>query len=488
MPQVTFTDLAIRKITKPGRYGFGRGYFGLCIEASVLSDGRLSKTWGQRIYVKGMGKEGKAKAVDLGLGKYPMTSVADVRKWGETNAAFAAKGIDPRERLAGMPTFRVAALQWIEDMLEGRKREIASQILTDHCFPHIGDKRVDKVVYGDLDFVNSLWLIAQPTAIKLISYMSDVFDRCEMKGYIERSLINSVFRSQLPRNRHEIKHQPALEFGLLPEAIAAIDQRTRFDIATRACVKAIMLTGLRSHSVILAEWSEICWKEIHGESDWNGKGWEPVDWNEIEGSTKTVVWCVPGEHMKGRKPFVVPVSSGLLEILKEMRGVRGQGKRNPTYIFAGVLSGNCVSRGPLMDLLRSLGYPSDTEGRCPTLHGFRSTLSTWAEKHDVPRKYSEAALSHEPDISMGSTYMRWDHLESRARLMQAYADYAMGRLAPGWVWIEPEVEAKIEAERRRADEAERELAVVSAELAQLKNDSAEMMGMLRDIWSRMSVA
>ena len=79
-------------------------------------------------------------------------------------------------------------------------------------------------------------------------------------------------------------------------------------------------------------------------------------------------------------------------------------------------------------LLQGLGYPSDTEGKKPTLHGFRSTARVWAKKRHVPRDIAEAALSHDTGNEVELSYMRWDLLEPRARLNQFYADYATGKL------------------------------------------------------------
>ena len=505
MPKIEFNDMAIRKITEPGRYGFGRGHLGLCIQADFLSDDSLSRTWEQRIRIKGKGKDGTAKPVDLGLGKYPLISVVNVKKEAEFNAALAAQGIDPREHFNSIPIFRTATEGWIEESSKDNSEDnskgwsdkhaqFVTRIMINHCFPHIGDARVDKIGYGDLGFIRPLCLTIPPTADKLISYMEKVFAKCEFEGYIERNPINDVFKSQVRQGGHETEHHPALPTNRVPDAMAAIDQRTRPDIATRSYLKGCLLNGVRPHSAFLAEWPEIRWKEIRSDDDWEPNGWDPVDWNALDGNTKTIVWRIPGEHMKKGKPFVVPVSTHFFEILKEMRDIRGQGKRNSKLIFAGQ-HGGTVSRTAVSKLLQSLGYPSDTEGRKPTLHGCRSTFRTWAERRNVPRIVSEAALSHDTGSKVEVTYMRWDLLEKRVRLMQAYADYAMGKLPQGWVWIEPEAEAQIEAQKRRAEEAEeraakaeRELAMVRAELAEIKSDFAEMKVMLRDIKSLIPAA
>ena len=471
----------------PGRYAFGKNNYGIFMNVRILSDGSLSKTWGQNIRIKGKGKDGGALRRELGLGRYPLVGVASVKAIGRKNARLANECIDPREHDKSIPVFRTVAEECVE---EDRERGITNvgqytQILTDYCFPHVGDMRVDKIRYRDLAFLSSLRLAMPPTARELIRYMKKVFNKCLIMEYIIQNPIDQAFLAELPRDTHRPKHYPALPIKLVPEVMAAIDQPRKTDIATRSCLKAIILNGVRPHSAILAEWREILWKDIHDDSDWDPNGWDPVDWDNLDGSTRTIVWRIPGEHMKKGEPFYIPVSRQFLEILKEMRTVRGQGKRNPNLIFAGLGSGPVAKNG-LKRLLRSLGYPSDTEGKPPTRHGFRSTFRTWAEKRNVPREVAEAALAHDIGSKVEIAYMRWDLLEPRAWLNQAYADYATGRLDPGWIWIEPGVASQIEAEKRRADaaerradEAEKELALVRTELADLRDDFRDIKDMLK---------
>ena len=91
----------------------------------------------------------------------------------------------------------------------------------------------------------------------------------------------------------------------------------------------------------------------------------------------------------------------------------------------------------------------------PTLHGLRATLRTWAKKRGVPDLVAEAVLAHESSDSYKGAYQRWNMLELRAQLMQAYGDHATGELVEGWEWIEPAAQAKLDAERRRTEKAER---------------------------------
>ena len=62
----------VRTINQPDRYGDGRGGHGLSLLAKPMANGRLSKTWSQRLLING-------KPVNIGLGgwtarnKYQLT-------------------------------------------------------------------------------------------------------------------------------------------------------------------------------------------------------------------------------------------------------------------------------------------------------------------------------------------------------------------------------------------------------------------------------
>ena len=431
------------------------------------------------------------------MGEYPRVSVADVKKEAESNEELAKQGVDPRAPISipTIPVFKTVALDIVDENSKPsdgnrKSRWCASttnrmiSLLDRHCFPSIGDMQVDQIGKRELSFLIDLHSKTPSATILLIPFLKEVFARCDFEDYIGVSPIDDSFMSQLPRNTRDTNHYPALLQNNVPAAMAEIDNKTN-DVALRALLKAIMLNGVRPHSAEDAEWDEIQWKEIRNDEDWLDEGWEPVDWDSVDGSTKTVIWRIPDEHMKKAKPFNVPVSRQFLEILKTMRAIRGQDKRDPKMIFASP-HGGTFARAALANLLRSLPFESDTPGRKPTPHGFRSTFRTWAEKRKVLDNVAEAALSHNTGSQLVITYMRWDLLEPRARLQQAYADYATGTLPAGWIWIEPEVQAQIDAERRRADEADRRADEADARadeaekrLARLEDEFAEIKDLLK---------
>ena len=506
--QISFIDRAIQtKAVKPGTYRFGPGHFGLYMQVDQLVSGKISQKWCQNISIKDVVTNGKPTPRELGLGKFPRVGVAAVYEMAEKNADLAANGTDPREQ-ANLPNFQAVALQLIEQnctLQEGDDKprwcaytkRVNMSIFKNHVFPSIGNKPIDQIEKADLYHLIDLNKKTPSAASTATTFIEDVFNYCmNNKKYASKVKVNPIdkpFRSQMKKSR-KTKHHPALAYMDLPAAIAAVRERTEHDIAIRTLLQTIMITGLRSHSAMDAEWSELQWKHIHTDDDWIDDGWEPVDWDNLDGSTKTVLWRIPENHMKMSNSFDVPVPPQLLDLFKEMRAIKGQGKRNPALIFPS-LKGKKVSKRSIGRLTKKLPFKSDTPGENPTLHGYRSTCRTWGERVNAPEKVTEAALAHNTGSALKLTYMRSEPMEPRVRFIKAYADYAYGKLPTGWKWIEPEVQAQIDAERKRREEAEsraqaadkravhaeQQLATVQTELTSVKSELTSVKGELADM-------
>ena len=79
----------VKTVRRPGRYGDGRGGYGLSLLVKPTSTGRMSKTWAQRLYING-------RAVNLGLGAYPLVTLKEARAKAFDNRRSLARGMDPR--------------------------------------------------------------------------------------------------------------------------------------------------------------------------------------------------------------------------------------------------------------------------------------------------------------------------------------------------------------------------------------------------------
>ena len=80
----------VKFVTRAGRYGDGRGGFGLSLLVKPTSDGKWSKTWSQRLRINGA-------ITTVGLGSFPVVTLAQARVKVLDNARRVAHGEDIRK-------------------------------------------------------------------------------------------------------------------------------------------------------------------------------------------------------------------------------------------------------------------------------------------------------------------------------------------------------------------------------------------------------
>ena len=77
----------VETVREPGRYGDGRGGHGLTLNVHRAENGRITRSWIQRIKING-------KYTHIGLGAYPLVSLAESRAQALENLLNVKKGID----------------------------------------------------------------------------------------------------------------------------------------------------------------------------------------------------------------------------------------------------------------------------------------------------------------------------------------------------------------------------------------------------------
>jgi integrase len=154
---------------------------------------------------------------------------------------------------------------------------------------------------------------------------------------------------------------------------------------------------------------------------------EGADWSEINLVLKA--WVIPAERMKMKKQHRVPLTDRHVEILEAMLPANGE---MPTsgLIFPGE-GGGKLNRAGRQKMLRKL---------CDkTLHGFRSSFSTWAHgqmrtvmdmetgEKSLKRRWDfdvvEACIAHVSGSASSRVYNGEDYLEGRRGIMAAWAAY-----------------------------------------------------------------
>ena len=91
----------VRTVNRPGRYGDGHGGHGLSLLVKPRAQGGWAKSWSQRLRING-------KPCNIGLGPFPIVTLAEAREAALENARAVYQGRDPRMR-STTPTFDKAA-------------------------------------------------------------------------------------------------------------------------------------------------------------------------------------------------------------------------------------------------------------------------------------------------------------------------------------------------------------------------------------------
>ena len=377
----------VNTVNVPGRYGDGRGGHGLSLLVKKASTGGFAKSWAQRIRLDG-------KAANVGLGAYPVVTLARARQRALANARIVSEGRDPRDRASRAPTFDQAVEEVIgihaENWKDGGKSAAQWRAsLRDYAGPKIGAKRVDRISTADvMEVLLPIWSTKRETARRVRQRIGAVMKWAVAQSYREDNPAGDAISAALPKNSVRRQHQKAL-----PHAqVAAALQRVRASKAHRATALAfefLVLTACRSG-------------EVRG-----------ARWDEVDDAAAT--WTVPPARMKAKLEHRVPLSDRAAAVLAEARETADKSG----LVFPSP-TGRVLSDSTLSKLLRELGV-----GAVP--HGFRSSFRDWAaERTDVPREVCELALAHVNSDRVEAAYRRSDLFERRRELMTDWADYVGG--------------------------------------------------------------
>ena len=341
---------------------------------------------------------------EMGLGSWPIVSLAEARKARDRWAAHLAAGRDPittrdAERQAEIddrdredPTFAEAVTIVFEARKDGLRgggeRGRWRSPLDLHVIPQIGRKRLSELHQTDIrDALKPIWRKMPPTAEKAFERIRIVLRECRLIGYDCDPFIADAARRMLGEVRHVVKHITATPWQEIPALYARLPHS-----ATGDCLRLIMLTLVRMEAARGAE---------HSERDDD-------------------VWTVPAERIKGRegavKDFRVPLSG---EAMKVWDAASSYGER---FMFQGP-TGAPVSNVAVEKVLRALGEAG-------TPHGMRTSFRTWVQDTDAcSYEVAETVLGHTIGGKVERTYARSDLLERRRIALEAWADHVTGRAA-----------------------------------------------------------
>ena len=374
-----------RSLSRPGRYGDGGTLF------LVVAPGG-SKSWVQRVTIGGRRR-------DLGLGGWPVVSLAKARQRAFANRVAIADGLDPlaRKRRPGTPTFREASERALEaNRPRWRNAKTADNwtaTMDKYVHPVFGDRPVDRIGREDvLRVLTPIWTAKPEIGRKVRQRIRATLAWAQAHGHVEHNLAGDAIDGalpSLPAVKAHFRALPYREVGAALKTIAA----SRASVSARACLRFVVLTACRSGEARLAAWDEI----------------------DLEARE----WRIPESRMKTGIEHRVPLTDAALDVLESVRPLRGP---------AGLLfpspsrPAKTLSDMTLTKVLRDTGLADRA-----TVHGFRSAFRTWAsERTSVPHAVCEMALAHRVGSDVERSYARSDLFDKRRGLMDQWATYVTG--------------------------------------------------------------
>lgn len=374
------------KNAKPGKHADGNGL-------TLLVAPTGAKLW--RFRYRYGGKEGM-----LALGQFPEVSIAEARRLRDEARAKLRNGINPSaakrearvERIvSARNSFAAVAAEWIE---KNRNQWMPSHVvrvessLERDILPSLGERPISEITAAEILAV--LKRVEKRDALeqakRVLQRITSIFAlgvatlRCPSNPARE---LRGAMKKQ-PR----VKHRASLPLDKLPDYLKRLDKLSA-DPVTIAALKLVMLTCVRVSELVEAPWAEF-------------------DLDAAE-------WRIPAERMKMHREHVVPLSRQAVAILRDLHKLTGR----HALVFASPsnpkrpLSGNA-----LLMSLRRMGYQTGEV----TVHGFRSTFSTWANETGYDFDVIEKTLAHVDRNAVRAAYNSATYVEKRRQLLQDWAD------------------------------------------------------------------
>ncbi|WP_299984747.1 site-specific integrase [uncultured Ruegeria sp.] len=375
------------------------------------------KTWLLRTTVGNRRRE-------IGLGGYPDVPLAKAREIAREQKNKIQNGIDPVEERKAQKAALIAAQRrglsfanavdrYLDAKLDAHKnakhRQQWRNTLTTHAVPELGSMLVDDITVQDvLRVLEPIWRTKTETASRLRGRIEAVLSWATVAGH--RSGDNPArwannLKELLPAPSKIAKthNQPALKVEDAQRWIS--DLQNRDGLGSRA-LEFLTLTATRSQEVRGARWSEL--------------------------DLDVGMWIIPADRTKMKREHRVPLSKASMELLQAIP------RFSDSDLVFPAPKGGQMSDMTLSATMKRLhetdvkydgpGYLDRVSKRPAVPHGLRSTFRDWvAECTSFPGDMAEVALAHKINNSVEAAYRRGDMLEKRRTMMDAWADFLVGK-------------------------------------------------------------
>ena len=341
-------------------------------------------------------KDKKQKSITLG--HYPSLSLSGARRKADELREQIANGLDPQlEKQENELSFNQVASLWLKTQekrgLATFKKSIKARV-ENHLLPRLAQRKIKDLRRNELvELIKNLELKDKrgdgyETKSKSFGILKNILKFVSIEGVIDdyTSPLADLEFSDFFKDKHEVKHHRFITDATeLKSFLTAINSYKNQFI--KFGLKCGVYTALRSANV------------------------RKLRWQWLDFSKKLII--IPANEMKMKREFILPMSSQVEVILKNM-------DKMGELVFSH--NEKPMSESALNYAIKALGF-----GKAQDFHGLRGLFSTTLNELSTTYKLSseiiELCLAHEQKDAVRSAYNHALRLDEKRELMQFWADY-----------------------------------------------------------------
>jgi integrase len=334
------------------------------------------------------------------IGEYPAVSIKDARIARDRARVLVERGVHPAHQrkadrlvrhIAAGQTFETVAATWIE---QNRKKWSSTylgqvqNVLEHDVYPAIGGMPVSAVKSAHLYSIvmRVAGRGAETVAILIRQWCSAIFRHAAAAGLVEFDPTTAL-RGAIARD--EVQHKRPMTQVDIAAFVRRLSEKDDGTPEVRIALRLLLLTFVRPGELRGARWSEF--------------------------DLAARRWTIPADRMKMRQEHLVPLSRQTISCLRKLKAIRSSktllfpNRRDPRRF---------MSPTTLNRRLERLGY-----GNRFSAHGFRATASTLLNELGFRADIIERQLAHAERNRVRASYNHAQHLDVRAEMMQAWANF-----------------------------------------------------------------
>jgi integrase len=237
-------------------------------------------------------------------------------------------------------------------------------------------------------FLKTVEETAPESARNLRTHLFYIFDHAIDTGLAEANPVPSP--RALKRRRR--KSLAFMDLAEVPHFLLRVNQ-SQTAPETKAAMWLVILTACRKNEVARVRWDEL----------------------DLDAG----LWTIPAARMKARREHVVPLSPQVVAIFRELAKFASS-----EY----VLPHRDRPNAPMVE--RTFNATMERFARNnETVHGFRSTFSTYYNGKGVNPDVIERCLAHAPADKVRAAYNRHDYMAERRAVLEDWSDVIFGMFA-----------------------------------------------------------